>query len=189
MGFVAALLLAVGLAMDAVAVCAARGLVARTVSPEARRRIALYFGGSQALMPLVGWMLARALGTFVMGWLPLAGGAVLLYLGVKMGRESFRAANEDAARYAGRGVDPFDAALLMPLAFATSIDALAAGLVLDRFAIPAIAVVAIIGLVTAGLSVAAAEGAKAIGERLGSAAQVLGATILVGLGLRLLVVH
>ena len=63
----------------------------------------------------------------------------------------------------------------------------AAGLVLERFTLPAVVVAAIIGLVTAALAVAAAEGAKAIGERLGSAAQVLGAVILVGLGLRLLV--
>jgi putative Mn2+ efflux pump MntP len=189
MGLASVLLLAVGLAMDTVAVCAARGLVARAVSPAARRRIALYFGGSQAIMPLVGWALARALGTVVVGWLPLAGGAVLLYLGVKMGRESFRAAKDDVARFAGRGVDPFDDALLMPLAVATSVDALAAGLVLDRFAIPAVVVAGIIGAVTATLAVLAAEGAKAIGERLGSAAQVLGAFILVGLGLRLLVLR
>jgi putative Mn2+ efflux pump MntP len=189
MGLASALLLAVGLAMDAVAVCAARGLVARSTGPAVRKRIALYFGGSQALMPLLGWAMARALGTFVLGWLPLAGGAVLLYLGVKMGRESFRAASDDVARFAGRGVNPFDEALLMPLAVATSVDALAAGLVLDRFALPAVVVAALIGLVTAALAVAAAEGAKALGERLGSAAQVLGALILVGLGLRLLVLR
>ena len=187
MGFLDALLLAVGLAMDAAAVCAARGLVARQVSTEARKRVALYFGGSQALMPLAGWMIARAIGSFAAGWLPLVGGAMLVYLGVRMGRESFQAAREDVARFAGKGVDPFEPSLLMPLAFATSIDALAAGLVLDRFTLPVLVTVALIGLVTAALSLAAIEFAKAIGERLGRASHLLGAGALVIIGARMLI--
>jgi putative Mn2+ efflux pump MntP len=186
MGLLDALLLAVGLAMDAAAVCAARGLVARQVSMAARKRVALYFGGSQALMPLVGWFVARGIGSFAASWLPAAGGVMLVYLGVKMGRESFQAEREDVARFAGKGVDPFEASLLMPLAVATSIDALAAGLVLDRFALPVLVTVAIIGLVTAALSLAAIEFAKTLGERIGKASHLLGAGLLVLVGARLL---
>jgi manganese efflux pump family protein len=189
MGLLDALLLAVGLAMDAAAVCAARGLVARQVSPAARKRVALYFGGSQALMPLAGWLLARAIGSFAASWLPLVGGALLVYLGIKMGRESFQADREDVARFAGKGVDPFEASLLMPLALATSIDALAAGLVLDRFTLPVLVTVSLIGLVTAGLSLAAIEFAKTLGERIGKASHLLGAGLLVLIGVRLLIVR
>lgn len=186
MGLLDVLLLAVGLAMDAAAVCAARGLVARQVSMASRKRVALYFGGSQALMPLGGWMLARAIGTFAAGLLPLVGGALLVYLGVKMGRESFQDDREEVARFAGKGVDPFEASLLMPLALATSIDAFAAGLVLDRFALPALVTVTIIGVVTAALSLAAIEFAKTVGERIGKASHLLGAGLLVLIGAKLL---
>ncbi len=185
MGLVSALLLAVGLAMDAAAVCAARGLVARRITPEGRRRVALYFGGAQAVMPLLGWVLARRVGSFAADALPIVGGVLLVYLGFKMGRESFRELRKGVEEFAGRGVDPLEPSVLLPLAFATSIDALAAGLVLDHFTFPAVLVAALIGLVTAGLSVAALQSARAIGERIGPASHLVGATILIALGARL----
>lgn len=187
MGVLSALLLAVGLAMDAAAVCAARGLVARSISVDDQKRVALYFGGSQALMPLVGWALARSVGAFAAGWLPLVGGLLLVYLGIKMGRESFHADHDSVEQFANRGVNPLDPAVLMPLAFATSIDALAAGIVLDRFAISPLLTVSIIGAVTAALSIAALHLAKSIGQRLGSTAHLVGAAALVIVGMRLVV--
>ncbi len=188
MGFFSAFLLALGLAADAAAVCASRGLVARTIDNDARKRVALYFGGLQALMPLVGWALARGFGAFGATWLPLVGGILLVYVGIKMGRVSFFASYEAVEGFANRGVNPLEPSVLMPLALATSIDALAAGVVLDRFTLPAIVVASLIGLVTAVMCVGALHFGKRVGERMGPAAHLLGATILIGLGLRLLVV-
>ena len=187
MGVIAALFLAVGLAMDAAAVCAARGLVARSITNADRKRVALYFGGSQALMPLVGWALARSIGVFATGWLSLVGGLLLAYLGVKMGRESFGADRDTVEHFANRGVDPLNPSVLMPLAFATSIDALAAGIVLDRFSLSPLIVASLIGVVTAALSVGALHLAKSVGQRLGNTAHLIGAAVLIGLGIRLVI--
>jgi putative Mn2+ efflux pump MntP len=68
MSFGAILLLAVGLSMDAMAVAAARGLAARELRARHVALVAAFFGGFQAFMPLLGWLLGSRIGPFVEAW-------------------------------------------------------------------------------------------------------------------------
>ena len=68
MKFTGILVLAVGLAMDAMAVAAARGLATPKILPRHVVMVALFFGGFQALMPLFGWAIGTGLGPMVQAW-------------------------------------------------------------------------------------------------------------------------
>ena len=68
MSFAAILLLAIGLAMDATAVAAARGLSAPRIRLQHVALVALFFGGFQALMPLIGWFVGSRVGPIVEAW-------------------------------------------------------------------------------------------------------------------------
>ena len=68
MSFGAIVLLAVGLAMDAAAVSASRGLAAQKLEARHVFLVACFFGGAQALMPLVGWLIGARVGPFVQTW-------------------------------------------------------------------------------------------------------------------------
>ena len=68
MQFPAILALAIGLSMDAMAVAAARGLAVRRLRFRHALLVAAFFGGSQALMPLIGWLVGRSLGSAIDAW-------------------------------------------------------------------------------------------------------------------------
>jgi putative Mn2+ efflux pump MntP len=189
----AILLLALGLAMDATAVAAARGLAAGQVSGREALRIGLYFGGLQAAMPLIGWALglaaAGALGAFfeeVDHWVAFV---ILTFLGVRMIREALSDDDDDAN---GRTPEAFAPKVLWPLAIATSIDALAAGFTLPAMGLPVLPAVIAIGLVTGGLSTGAALMACRMGRAFGLAThrmEVAGGVVLIGLGAKILIEH
>ena len=84
MSFAAILALAVALAMDAVAVAAARGLAATGCGPRDAVRVGVMFGGFQALMPALGWWGGVALGSVAARWSPWIAAALLAGLGVRM---------------------------------------------------------------------------------------------------------
>jgi len=68
MRFGAILAISVGLAMDATAVSAARGMAVPEVRPRHAALVALFFGGFQALMPVVGWLVGSRIGPLVEAW-------------------------------------------------------------------------------------------------------------------------
>ena len=124
MHYGAILLLAVGLAMDATAVAAARGFATPRVEARHMLLVAGFFGGFQALMPLLGWLLGSQVGPWVRAWDHWIVFVLLGALGVRMLREA-RAGQSEAAV---RGTqDAFRLRVMLALAIATSIDALAAG--------------------------------------------------------------
>ena len=201
MGFGAIFLLAVGLSMDAAAVAAARGLAAPRVGLREVARIALYFGGFQAAMPLLGWLLGREVGPLLAAWDHWVAFALLAGLGAKMLWDA-RSEDDDAAEVAATeralewSAGPEAAAenlfrhrTLVALAVATSIDAFAAGLTLPLLRAPVALTVITIGVVTASLSAAALLLGKRLGAALGSKLDVLGGVILIALGARVLAEH
>ncbi len=184
MSFTSILMLALGLAMDATAVAAARGLAAPTVRARDALLVAVYFGGSQALMPVLGWGLGQQLGPAVEAvdhWIAFV---LLSLIGGKMMWEA-------------RGEpEPVDASenlfALWPmfvLAVATSIDAFAVGVTLPMLGAPFLRSIVTIGLVTAGLSVAGLFAGRHLGARLGKRLDFAGGLVLLGLGTRILVQH
>ena len=174
------LALAVGLSMDAMAVAAARGLAASRVGAREALRVALAFGGFQAAMPALGWVGGAVLGAWATRWGGWIAGGVLVALGVKMLREAIAEGDETAAA----PEDPFAWRLLLPLAVATSIDALAAGVSLRLVEAPVGPSLATIGLVTAGLSAVGALAGRRLGDAAGSRLNALGGVVLVVLGVR-----
>jgi manganese efflux pump family protein len=180
------LLLAAGLAMDAAAVAAARGLLLARIELRHVLLIALFFGGAQALMPVLGYALGATVGQWIAAWDHWLVFGLLGGLGVRMIREAFvhEEAHEDEA-----GRDPFALPILTTLAFATSIDALAAGITLPLLGAPLISSCAAIGVVTALLSVLGLYVGRHFGDALGRRLDIAGGLALIGLGTKTLIEH
>jgi putative Mn2+ efflux pump MntP len=176
------LVLSVGLAMDATAVAAARGLAAPRVRGRDLVMVAGFFGGFQAVMPLVGWGLGQRLGPWIHSWDRWLAFAVFTGLGAKMLWEA-----RSAGAKAGDGGNPDLAArTVLLLAVATSIDALAVGVMMPTLGAPLGLTVATIGLVTAVLSALGLLAGRWLGATLGPRLDLVGGLVLLGLGLRVL---
>lgn len=182
------LLLAVGLAMDATAVAATRGLLARRIQLRHVLLVAVFFGGFQTLMPLLGMVLGEQLGPWVKAWDHWIIFVLLGALGVKMLVEARGAAHEQD-KPVDRTVDVFGLKVMLVLAVATSIDAFAAGITLPLLDAPPVMTLATIGVTTAGLSVLGLFLGRRFGAALGSRLDTFGGLVLIGLGTKTLIEH
>ena len=182
--FGAVLALALGLAMDATAAAAACGVAAPAVRARHYASVAAYFGGFQALMPLLGWRLAAWLGPVIEGWDHWIAFVLLSGIGAKMIHGAWRG----GVRAAGEG-DGFGPKVMLGLAVATSIDAFAAGITLPLFEVPIAISIATIGVTTAAASAVGLAVGRRLGARLGRGLDALGGAVLIGLGVKILVEH
>ncbi len=186
MNFGAILALSVGLAMDATAVSAARGMAVPVVRPRHAVLVALFFGGFQALMPVVGWLVGARIGPLVEAWDHWIAFVLLGAIGAKMLWEA-RGSKEDAAPRSE--AELFGFRVMLALAVATSIDALAVGITLPMLDAPFVLSVATIGVTTAVLCVVGLVAGRRAGAMLGRRLDMLGGIILIGLGVKILVEH
>ncbi len=186
MSFGTVLLLALGLAMDATAVSAARGLATPKILPRHVVLVAVFFGGFQALMPLIGWLVGRELGPLVQIWDHWIAFVLLGSIGWKMLWEARDAGRSEASPAAK---DLFDPKLMLVLAVATSIDALAAGVTLPLLDAPLLLSVATIGVTTAVLSALGLFAGRRFGAMLGKRLDVAGGVALIALGTKILIEH
>lgn len=187
MSFSAILLLAIGLSMDAAAVSATRGLSLRRVTPRHLLLVAVFFGGFQALMPLLGWFLGTRVGPFIEAWDHWLVFALLGAIGGKMLWEASRLRPEADAD--DGSIDPFAWRVMLALAVATSIDAFAVGITLPLLDAPFLLCLATIGVTTAVLSMIGLLAGRRFGALLGKRLDVAGGLILIGLGIKLLIEH
>jgi putative Mn2+ efflux pump MntP len=185
MSYSAILLLAVGLAMDATAVSAARGFATARILPRHVLLVALFFGGFQALMPLLGWFIGSTVGRLVGDWDHWIAFALLGFIGAKMLWEA-RETDESGTL---KDKDLFGLHVMLALAIATSIDALAAGITLPMIGAPLLISVVTIGVTTALLSAAGLYAGRRFGALLGKRLDVLGGVVLIGLGVKILIDH
>jgi putative Mn2+ efflux pump MntP len=183
--FGAILLLAVGLAMDAMAVSAARGLATPRIQPRHVFLVALFFGGFQALMPLIGWLLGSRIGPLVRAWDHWIAFVLLSAIGGKMLWEA-RGNKDDQPR---DDQDLFGLRVMFVLAVATSIDALAVGVALPMLNAPLLLSLVTIGMTTAALSALGLFAGRRFGAALGPRLDVLGGLVLIGLGTKILIEH
>lgn len=184
MGFSAILLLALGLAMDATAVAAARGLAASRIRPRDVALVATLFGGAQAAMPAIGWLVGKRIGPLVEAFDHWVVFVVLAGIGGHMIWEARRPSPGTRPEET-----PFALKLLALLAVATSIDALAAGFTLPMLGAPFWLSLITIGVVTALLSAIGVLAGRRFGAALGSRLDVAGGLVLLGLGARVLIDH
>jgi len=174
-----ALALAIGLAMDATAVAATRGLKPRR--GEALLLAAL-FGGFQAGMAALGWLLGDYGGRYVAAWDHWIAFGLLVAIGGKMLWEARRTGEDEAPARTG-------ALLYLGLAVATSIDAGAAGITLPLLGVAPWLALALIGGVTAVLTVAGYRAGNALGRHVGSRLEIVGGVVLIAIGVKVLVEH
>jgi manganese efflux pump family protein len=182
------LLLAFALAMDAVAVSLALGLQLRRPSARDALLAAGMFGLFQALMPVLGYVLAFWFAGAVSALAPWIAFTLLVLIGVKMLRE---AADDEAEHEAEEALEAGGLTLrrTVPLAVATSIDAAAVGVTFGFLDVAVAPAVTVIGLVTFALSLVAVVIGSRVGKHLGSRAEVLGGVVLILIGVRILLDH
>lgn len=184
MTLVSIVALAVGLAMDAAAASAARGIAARRVTWGNVLLLAGMFGGFQMVMPLLGWFLGRTLGPWVESWDHWIAFCLLGGIGAKMIYEASRPKEEVAEDHA-----PFRFRLVLVLAVATSIDSFAAGIALPLVEAPLFLSIGIIGGITALLSAGGLIVGRKFGSLLGSRLDAFGGVLLLVLGSKILLEH
>lgn len=179
------LAISVALAMDATAAAASLGFQARRVRLGDVLLTSALFGGFQAAMPLVGWLLGAAVGPWVSAFDHWIAFGLLTLLGVNMLRAAWAPGEEPEPS----DPCPFQPRKLLALAVATSIDALCAGITLPMLGAPLWFSVAVIGLATAVLSAAGIQLGRAAGTLVGARLTVFGGVVLVMIGLKILVEH
>jgi len=172
-----AIALSFGLAMDATAVSAARGLAGHH-----RRELVvlpLVFGGFQSGMSALGWLGGMFAGRYISAWDNWVAFGLLVLIGGKMIVEALRPSDEgDPA--------PGTFAVYVGLGIATSIDAAAAGITLPMIDLAPWLSITLIGVITAACSAAGYLGGRALGGKLGNRLEILGGLVLIGLGVRAL---
>lgn len=175
----------VGLSMDAFAVAVCKGLAMTRVNKAQALVIGLFFGGFQALMPLLGWTLGVQLAQYVAAldhWIAFI---LLVYIGGKMLLDAFH--DEDGEEEATPSDPPLDIKELFMLAVATSIDALAVGVTFAFDDTPILPAITIIGLTTFCLSILGVVLGNHFGTRYEKKATIAGGSILIFIGLKILV--
>ena len=182
MGILELFIIAVGLSMDAFAVSICKGLSVRTLRPRHALITGAYFGGFQALMPLIGFFLGvrfQSLITSVDHWIAFV---LLALIGGNMVRESRESDEENLS-------DSFSFGTMLPLAVATSIDALAIGVTFAFLQADIVPAVCLIGVPTCVLSCVGVKVGHVFGAKYQARAELFGGVVLILMGLKILLEH
>ena len=175
-------LIAVGLSMDAFAVSVCKGLSVRKATVQHALCVGLYFGGFQALMPLIGYLLGtqfESVITSVDHWIAFG---LLAFIGGNMIREALSREEEKLD-------DSFSFRTMMTLAVATSIDALAMGVTFAFLRVDIVPAVLLIGATTFVLSAVGLKVGNVFGAKYKARAELFGGVVLVLMGLKILLEH
>lgn len=182
MGFLELFLIGVGLSMDAFAVAICRGLKMTKLNYRQMSVIALFFGGFQALMPFIGWLLGSQFEQYIVKFDHWIAFVLLGFIGGKMIVEAFGKDDEDCC-------DELNIKELFVLAIATSIDALAVGITFAFLKVQIGVAVSIIGVTTFILSAVGVAVGHHFGARYKQKAELAGGIILILIGLKILLEH
>jgi putative Mn2+ efflux pump MntP len=183
MAYFTIIVIAVGLAMDAFAVSIVSGSVYRQLRVKHAVRMAVFFGGFQAFMPLIGSLAGLSAKEYIADYDHWVAFGILAAVGGKMIYESFKIKSVEENR------DPSNLIFLLILSIATSIDALAVGLSLSLIVDSIITAVIIIGLIAFVLSYLGVWIGKKFGHFFENKIEILGGLILIGLGVKILIEH
>ena len=183
MGFFEMFLLAVGLSMDAFAVSVCKGLSMKKAGAREGIVCGAWFGGFQALMPVIGFFLGTLFADAIKSFDHWIAFGLLAIIGVNMLKEAFGGEEEDCNADLS-----FKAMLIM--AIATSIDALAVGISLAMAGnVNIFFAVLLIGVTTFLLSGLGVKIGNVFGSRYEKGAQIAGGVILILLGAKILLEH
>lgn len=182
MGLIELFLIAVGLSMDAIAVSVCKGLAMPKCTFKKAAIVGLWFGGFQALMPAIGYVLGAQFQETIASidhWIAFV---LLALIGGNMIHEALDNDEEEADA-------SLDVKTMFLLAVATSIDALAIGITFAFLKVNIIPAVCFIGIVTFIISFAGVKIGNVFGVRYKNKAEIVGGVILILLGLKILLEH
>ncbi len=183
MGFFELFLIAVGLSMDAFAVAICKGLSVRKLKLSHMLITGAYFGVFQAIMPLIGYYLGQTFESYITSFDHWIAFVLLSLIGANMIRESFSKEEEEQNA-------SFSFKTMLPLAVATSIDALAVGVTFGLMqGVNIFSAVGLIGCTTLVLSFVGVKIGNVFGSKYKSKAELVGGIILILMGIKILLEH
>ena len=179
MDFISTLLIAIALAMDAFSVSLTKGFTLKKITKTQVLWFAIFFGGFQAFMPVLGWLGGIQLEWLITTFAPWVAFILLLLIGSNMIRESFSNDEEDSS-------DKFSFKELTLLAIATSIDAFAVGITYAVLKTDILIPIIMIGVTAFIFTIIGLYLGKKIGNYFGDKFEILGGVILILLGVKIL---
>ena len=187
MGLFELFITAVALSMDAFAVAICKGLSTGRIKTKHMAICGLWFGGFQALMPLIGYFLGGAFADYITGFDHWVAFALLGFIGGKM---IYEALSREECEECGCGCAAFRPMTMLTMAIATSIDALAVGIMFALLPDVNIAfAVSSIGVITFLLSAVGVKLGSVFGAKYKFLAELIGGATLVGMGIKILIEH
>ena len=182
MSLIELFLIGISLSMDAFAVSICKGLSVGAIKPKHMISAGLWFGGFQALMPFIGYLLGSTFEQYITSIDHWVAFILLGIIGFNMVKESREEGEEgqDAS---------FAFKAMLVLAIATSIDALAVGITFAFLSVDIIPAIAIIGCTTFAFSVAGIKIGSVFGTKYKSKAELFGGIVLIALGIKILIEH
>jgi putative Mn2+ efflux pump MntP len=184
MGFIETILIALSLAMDAFAVSISKGLEMKKMNHQGALIIAGLFGGFQAGMPLLGWLLGIQFERYILDYGHWAAFILLTVIGGKMIFDVLKARGDNT-----QNCEKLSIKKLLVLAVATSIDALAVGVSFAFLNSPMLPAVLLIGIITFILSYLGVVLGNGCGNKFSSKAELAGGILLILIGLKILLEH
>ena len=191
MGFWALFFVGAGLAMDAFSVAVCKGLQMRRIHWGRTLTVAVFFGGFQAAMPLIGWLLGKQFEQYIVSidhWIAFV---LLCLIGGKMIVDVIKESKEGKCpceQESGQD-EPFRIGELAVMALATSIDALAVGITFAFLQVNIWGAIAIIGVTTFLLSIVGVFIGNIFGTKYQSKATLAGGAVLIIIGTKILIEH
>ena len=175
--------LAVALALDALAVAVATGIVLGAASGRQLFRLSFHFGLFQAIMPVLGWLAGRTVHHLIAQYDHWIAFGLLAWIGGKMIRDAFGDDDEESAG------DPTRGWSLVVLSVATSIDALAVGLSLSLLGTDIWYPSVVIGLVAAAFTLVGMRFGGRLGIKFGKKVEAAGGVVLILIAVRIVIEH
>lgn len=183
MEFISVLLIAVALAMDALTVAIASGLIIKNITFRHVFRIGFHFGLFQFLMPIIGWFAGTTIKDFIEAFDHWIAFSLLAVIGIRMIHNAFQLEEHKSKK------DPSHGWTLILLSVATSIDALAVGLSLSLVNEPILYPSIIIGITALILSSLGVRFGSYLGSVFQKKIEIAGGIILIGIGIRIVIEH
>ena len=168
--------------MDSFAVSVANGLTIKDLNPKRVLIISFSLAFFQALMPLIGWLAGIGINEHIKEYDHWVAFVLLSFVGGKMIYEGLRKNGEEKET-------ELQILTLLSQSIATSIDAFAVGISFAFLNMSIVAPVAVIGIVTFGVSLMGLYLGKFFGKKLGKSVEIIGGIVLFGLGLKILMEH
>jgi len=185
MDILSIIIIGIGLSMDCFAVSISKGILAKKKYFWLTFRMAMLFGLSQAIMPLLGFLLGAGYAVYMTNIDHWVAFGLLALIGGKMVVEGFKPVNPDSEKV----VNPFAWATLLSLALATSIDAFATGIIFIPYPGIIWKAIPIIGLTSFLFTFLGMYIGVHFGKRFHVKVEMIGGFILIGIGLKILIEH